>query len=144
MLGRTTWVTIPLIIDNKFIEPKRHTCQVDKTIRTDSESVKSLHECVLTHQHLGTKHSNMQIDISIQHICVFCSASGKYEDFHTIDWQRDVARDRLRHRILWRRKSDSVANFCRCLFDALSAWLCVSIVGIVAGKQLSRWVGGVC
>ena len=23
---------------------------------------------------------------------------GQYEDFHTIDWQRDIARDRMRHR----------------------------------------------
>ena len=23
---------------------------------------------------------------------------GQYDDFHTIDWQRDIARDRMRHR----------------------------------------------
>ena len=23
---------------------------------------------------------------------------GQYDDFHTIDWQRDIARDRTRHR----------------------------------------------
>jgi len=58
---------------------------------------------------------------------------GKYDDFHTIDWQRDVARDRLRHRILKRRRGDGIANFCRCVFDALSAWVCVSVVGIFSG-----------
>jgi len=57
----------------------------------------------------------------------------KYDDFHTIDWQRDNVRDRMRHRIIWKRKGESVRNFCRCIFDALSAWFCVSIVGIVAG-----------
>ena len=24
---------------------------------------------------------------------------GQYDDFHTIDWQRDIARDRTRHRL---------------------------------------------
>lgn len=57
----------------------------------------------------------------------------KYDDFHTIDWQRDNVRDRMRHRIIWKRKNESLRNFCRCIFDALSAWFCVSIVGIVAG-----------
>jgi len=57
----------------------------------------------------------------------------KYDDFHTIDWQRDNVRDRMRHRIIWKRKGESLRNFCRCMFDALSAWFCVSIVGILAG-----------
>ena len=25
---------------------------------------------------------------------------GQYDDFHTIDWQRDIARDRTRHRFV--------------------------------------------
>ena len=25
---------------------------------------------------------------------------GQYDDFHTIDWQRDIARDRMRHRYI--------------------------------------------
>ncbi len=25
---------------------------------------------------------------------------GQYDDFHTIDWQRDIARDRTRHRLV--------------------------------------------
>lgn len=32
---------------------------------------------------------------------------GQYEDFHTIDWQRDIARDRMRHRYILRRKKNS-------------------------------------
>ena len=26
---------------------------------------------------------------------------GQYDDFHTIDWQRDIARDRMRHRYIY-------------------------------------------
>lgn len=33
---------------------------------------------------------------------------GQYEDFHTIDWQRDIARDRMRHRYIVKKRQDSV------------------------------------
>ena len=29
---------------------------------------------------------------------------GQYDDFHTIDWQRDIARDRMRHRHIVKKK----------------------------------------
>jgi hypothetical protein len=29
---------------------------------------------------------------------------GQYEDFHTIDWQRDIARDRMRHRYIVKKR----------------------------------------
>lgn len=32
---------------------------------------------------------------------------GQYEDFHTIDWQRDIARDRMHHRYIVKKKRDS-------------------------------------
>lgn len=35
---------------------------------------------------------------------------GQYEDFHTIDWQRDIARDRMRHRYILKRKQNSFIN----------------------------------
>jgi AGAP005777-PA len=57
----------------------------------------------------------------------------QYDDFHTIDWQRDIARDRNRHRSIVRRKKDSFLEFFRSTHDAWSGWLCVSLVGILAG-----------
>lgn len=33
---------------------------------------------------------------------------GQYEDFHTIDWQRDIARDRMRHRYIVKKRQDSL------------------------------------
>lgn len=33
---------------------------------------------------------------------------GQYDDFHTIDWQRDIARDRMRHRYIVKKKQDSL------------------------------------
>jgi chloride channel 3/4/5 len=58
---------------------------------------------------------------------------GAYDDFHTIDWQRDVARDRNRHRSILKRKNESFLNLFRAHHDAWSGWLCVSLVGISAG-----------
>lgn len=31
-----------------------------------------------------------------------------YSDFHTIDWQRDLARDRMRHRYIVKRRQNSL------------------------------------
>lgn len=36
---------------------------------------------------------------------------GQYEDFHTIDWQRDIARDRMRHRYIVKKVQDSLWDF---------------------------------
>lgn len=38
---------------------------------------------------------------------------GQYEDFHTIDWQRDIARDRMRHRYIVKKVQDSVWDFIK-------------------------------
>jgi chloride channel 3/4/5 len=58
---------------------------------------------------------------------------GQYDDFHTIDWQRDVARDRNRHRSILKKKGDSWFEYINATHDAWSGWLCVSLVGITAG-----------
>ena len=41
---------------------------------------------------------------------------GQYDDFHTIDWQRDIARDRMRHRFIVKKRRDS-------LWECLKVWL---------------------
>lgn len=38
---------------------------------------------------------------------------GQYEDFHTIDWQRDLARDRMRHRYIVKKIQDSLWDFLK-------------------------------
>ncbi|XP_049819750.1 H(+)/Cl(-) exchange transporter 5 isoform X2 [Aethina tumida] len=58
---------------------------------------------------------------------------GQYDDFHTIDWQRDIARDRMRHRYIVKRKQDSLWNLIEGAHDAWSGWLCVLIVGLFTG-----------
>lgn len=85
---------------------------------------------------------------------------GQYEDFHTIDWQRDIARDRMRHRYIVKKVQDSIWDFLKVSIvsqleriyvnieidiflvifflsqgahDAWSGWLCVLLVGIFSG-----------
>lgn len=73
---------------------------------------------------------------------------GKYGDFHTIDWQRDLARDRLRHKLIaGNRFTHFLAFFFSILFcradfplgmlqsawDAGAGWLCVLLVGLASG-----------
>ncbi|TRY75291.1 hypothetical protein TCAL_01334 [Tigriopus californicus] len=60
---------------------------------------------------------------------------GQYEDFHTIDWQRDIARDRMRHRLIVKKKKDSILELIRGAHDAWSGWLCVLVVGLCAGMM---------
>lgn len=58
---------------------------------------------------------------------------GQYDDFHTIDWQRDIARDRMRHRHIIKRTQESFLERLRGAHDAWSGWLCVLLVGVTSG-----------
>lgn len=86
------------------------------------------------------------ISISFLHLnlAVFClvvgesedviPGLGQYDDFQTIDWQRDLARDRMRHRYIVKHKKDSVWDFIKAAHDAWSGWMCLFLVGLAAGK----------
>ncbi|XP_049885114.1 H(+)/Cl(-) exchange transporter 5 isoform X2 [Pectinophora gossypiella] len=58
---------------------------------------------------------------------------GQYEDFHTIDWQRDIARDRMRHRYIVKKRQDSIWDLIKGAHDAWSGWVCVLLVGVCTG-----------
>ncbi|XP_077302121.1 chloride channel protein 3 isoform X2 [Arctopsyche grandis] len=58
---------------------------------------------------------------------------GQYDDFHTIDWQRDIARDRMRHRYIVKKKQDSLWDLIKGAHDAWSGWVCVLLVGLFTG-----------
>jgi hypothetical protein len=47
-----------------------------------------------------------------------------YSDFHTIDWQRDLARDRMRHRYIVKRRQNSLWELIkvRCKISQLDLW----------------------
>ncbi|XP_052793749.1 H(+)/Cl(-) exchange transporter 4-like isoform X2 [Mya arenaria] len=59
---------------------------------------------------------------------------GQYEDFHTIDWLRDVARDRTRHRQVIKKKQDGFIESVKGAHDAWSGWMCVLLVGLATGS----------
>lgn len=58
---------------------------------------------------------------------------GQYDDFHTIDWQRDIAKDRRRHRYIVKKRQDSFWDLLVGAHDAWSGWVCVLLVGLAAG-----------
>ncbi|KAK2160894.1 hypothetical protein LSH36_125g02012 [Paralvinella palmiformis] len=58
---------------------------------------------------------------------------GQYDDFHTIDWLRDISRDRIRHRQISKRKQDSCFAKVKVAHDAWSGWVCVLLVGCATG-----------
>ena len=58
---------------------------------------------------------------------------GQYDDFHTIDWQRDIARDRMRHRYIVKKKQESLMDLIKGAHDAWSGWVCVLLVGLTSG-----------
>jgi chloride channel 3/4/5 len=58
---------------------------------------------------------------------------GQYDDFHTIDWLRDISRDRMRHRHIVRRRQEGCFEKLKSAHDAWSGWVCVLLVGCAAG-----------
>lgn len=56
-----------------------------------------------------------------------------YSDFHTIDWLKDLARDRFRHRIIHKKRKDSWISKLAMYHDSWSGWLCVALVGVSSG-----------
>ncbi|XP_059157860.1 H(+)/Cl(-) exchange transporter 4-like isoform X2 [Physella acuta] len=58
---------------------------------------------------------------------------GQYDDFHTIDWLRDVARDRMRHRHIVKKRQEGCWEQVKGAHDAWSGWVCVLLVGVAAG-----------
>jgi chloride channel 3/4/5 len=59
--------------------------------------------------------------------------STHYDDFQTIDWLKDLMRDRFRHRLLRAKTQQSLLNKILMYHDAWSGWLCVLLVGLSAG-----------
>lgn len=60
----------------------------------------------------------------------------QYEDFHTIDWLRDLVRDRYRHRYISRKMGESWCNLMSGYYDKITGWICVFLVGVLAGMKM--------
>ncbi|KAH9492668.1 H(+)/Cl(-) exchange transporter 3 [Bulinus truncatus] len=58
---------------------------------------------------------------------------GQYDDFHTIDWLRDMARDRMHHRQVVKKRHGGYWEKLKRVHDAWSGWVCVLLVGVAAG-----------
>ena len=57
-----------------------------------------------------------------------------YENFETIDWLKDLMRNRIRHRNIRAQRRDGWRKRFIFLFDTWSGWICVLLVGLSAGR----------
>ncbi|KAL3315962.1 H(+)/Cl(-) exchange transporter 3 [Cichlidogyrus casuarinus] len=55
----------------------------------------------------------------------------QYEDFETIDWVKDLARDRVRHRLI--HSKHTILDHLRAYWDSGSGWFCVLLIGVIVG-----------
>lgn len=63
----------------------------------------------------------------------------KYANFHTIDWLRDLSKDRFRHRWIQREKEyGQLFEKIQAWFDACSGWFCVLLIGLGAGNFIKN------
>ena len=67
-------------------------------------------------------------------------SASRYSDFHTIDWLRDIARDRIRHRSIIKKRTGSVCDKSKSLLDAASGWLIVFLIGVSVGVIAGKWI----
>ena len=58
-----------------------------------------------------------------------------YENFETIDWLKDLMRNRIRHRNLDVQQRQNWKKRFMLWFDNWSGWICVLLVGVSAGKS---------
>ena len=65
--------------------------------------------------------------------------AGQYDDFHTIDWARDMKRYRKEFKVVNRRQGESFGGRIRAAFYAGSAWLVVLFVGVITGRLINLY-----
>lgn len=59
----------------------------------------------------------------------------KYANFHTIDWLRDLSKDRFRTRWIQKEKENGKCfEKFQAWYEAASGWFCVLLVGMGAGS----------
>ena len=89
---------------------------------------RNLHNGNQTSHLLETLDKTVSNNVDVQEL-------GTYDDFHTIDWLREMSRNRLRHRQIVHMKNESCFHKIKRLHDAWSGWLVVLLVGLAAGDQ---------
>ncbi|RWS27196.1 H(+)/Cl(-) exchange transporter 3-like isoform X1 [Leptotrombidium deliense] len=109
-------------VDNQYVSSAQRN---SLSSNASSDSSENIDQCTELDSFL--KNSQKDVDVDLP------PGIGQYDDFHTIDWQRDIARDRMRHRSILKRKNDSFVELVKGTHDAWSGWLCVFFVGIFLG-----------
>lgn len=121
---------------NRYQAMGRQDLEETQRLRRESESSDNPeHDCISLDIQRHPERTNMPSPVMGESEDI--PGLGQYDDFQTIDWQRDLARDRMRHRYIVKHKKDSVWDFIKAAHDAWSGWMCLFLVGLVAGTVAS-------
>ena len=60
----------------------------------------------------------------------------QYDDFHTIDWVRDIARYRQERKNLKKDRNDSCLGTAKDMWFGVSGWTIVFLVGLATGRTI--------
>ncbi|KZS08629.1 Chloride channel protein [Daphnia magna] len=121
---------------NRYQAMGRQDLEETQRLRRESESSDNPeHDCISLDIQRHPERTNMPSPVMGESEDI--PGLGQYDDFQTIDWQRDLARDRMRHRYIVKHKKDSVWDFIKAAHDAWSGWMCLFLVGLVAGMVAS-------
>ncbi|CAF0877716.1 unnamed protein product [Didymodactylos carnosus] len=123
----------PFLPVNPFAQPIIHSTTTSPTSNNShypqDEDMVDITNDITINKHNGTSETNKPnglmsgVDIISTH----------YDDFQTIDWLKDLMRDRFRHRMLRSKRRESFLRKLLMYHDAWSGWLCVLLVGLSAG-----------
>ncbi|XP_071490180.1 H(+)/Cl(-) exchange transporter 4-like [Diadema antillarum] len=67
------------------------------------------------------------------HVDRFSAEMSQYDDFHTIDWVRDIARYRQERKNLKKNRKDSCWDTLKDMMFSVSGWTVVLLVGLATG-----------
>ncbi|VDL18585.1 unnamed protein product [Hymenolepis diminuta] len=115
-----------------FIVPESND---DSTISTNFTQTKDLSTKIIRtppYNEFLAAHSKSTNRRNDGHSILHKPEGQQYDDFETIDWVKDIACDRDRHRRIHSDKNTLLGKL-RIYWNSASGWICVSLVGIAVG-----------
>lgn len=67
-------------------------------------------------------------------------STSQYDDFHTIDWVRDVQKYRNQRKEILKKRHDSLRNKIYFYLYSGAGWIVISLVGLATGKKLRKTI----
>ncbi|UJR28387.1 hypothetical protein I4U23_009628 [Adineta vaga] len=133
---RLTTVTNPSFISfSDILRPRRPSVQQSKTDESnfDDSLVDIAVNAGSDTSSLADKSKGTKDFFHTPSTTMTTAHGNRYEDWSTIDWLSDQARDRLRHQIITQQRNESSWKRFVAYHDALSGWFCVLLIAVNIG-----------